>query len=106
MSTGTGLYTLGEIVFQSPDSTYANATASATVQAWTPTTKILSVTNIKSEFTDGQHIIGQSSNANFVLSTFDTQDPSTVKENYDNKYIENSSNGVIDFSETNPFGSI
>jgi len=106
MSTGTGSYGIGEIVFQSTDSTYANATAYATVQGWIPSTKVLSVINIHSEFTDGQHIIGDTTGANFVLSAFDTQNPSTIKEKYDNKYIENSSNGIIDFSETNPFGSI
>jgi hypothetical protein len=104
MGTGTGSYGIGEIVFQSPDSTYANATSYATVQGWIPSTKVLSVINIYSEFTDGHVIIGQSTGAQFTLGSFDPLDTPVPKEKYDNKYIENSSNGVVDFSETNPFG--
>jgi len=105
VGTGTGNYTVGEIVFQSLDSTYANSYTSATVKSWTPSANTLSVTNISGEFVSNT-IIGVSSNAHYMLSTYDPLNVNVQNENYDNKYISTSSNGIIDFSESNPFGNI
>ena len=87
-NVGQGSYLKQEIVFQSPDNTYANATTSATVKSWTPTANTLSVTNIMGVFTDGQTIVGQTSNARFTLSTFDPLNVSIHNENYDNKILQ------------------
>ena len=109
LNVGTGNsnnYTTGEIVFQSADKTYANATTAAIVQNWAPINQVLTVSNIGGSFTDGQVIIGQSSNAQYLLVSYDTLLDPTNKENYDNHYIANSASSIIDFSETNPFGSI
>jgi Virus neck protein len=105
VGTGTGNYTVGEIVFQSLDSTYANSYTSATVKNWAPTSNTLSVTNISGEFVSNT-IIGVSSNAQYILSTYDPLNVNVQNENYDNKFISTSSNGIIDFSESNPFGNI
>jgi len=105
VGTGTGNYTVGEIVFQSLDSTYANSYTSATVKNWAPSANTLSVTNISGEFVSNT-IIGVSSNAHYMLSTYDPLNVNVQNENYDNKYISTSSNGIIDFSESNPFGNI
>jgi len=106
MGTGTGNYTGSEIVFQSPDGTYANATTVAVAQAWNLPNKTLVVTNITGEFVDAQSIIGQSSGAHYTLNTYDDLNVPTPKEVYDNSYINSSANGIIDLSESNPFGSI
>jgi hypothetical protein len=109
LNVGTGNsnnYTTGEIVFQSADNTYANATTAAIVQNWSPINQMLTVSNIGGSFTDGQVIIGQSSNAQYLLVSYDTLLDPANKENYDNHYIANSATSIIDFSETNPFGSI
>jgi hypothetical protein len=106
LGSGTGLYAIKETVFQSPDGTSANATVVAIVQSFKPASNILTVTNIAGEFIDTQTIIGETSNAQYTLSTFDPLDPATFSEKYDNKAISNSADAIIDFSETNPFGTI
>lgn len=106
VGTGTGTYLQNEIVFQSPDNTYANATTVAVVKSWSNLTSILSVTNISGIFLDSHNIIGQTSKAQYTLLTYDPLNVNVRNENYDNKYIQTSSNGIIDFSESNPFGNI
>ena len=99
-------FTQKEIVYQAPDYTHANATVVAIVQNWDATSNTLSVTNIAGEFTDGQIIVGASSNARYTLSTFDPLKDSTRNETYDNLYIETQGNSILDLSESNPFGSL
>ena len=109
LNTGTGnniKYTPKEIVFQAPDITLANATAVALVQSWVPNEHSLSVTNIAGEFIDGEMIIGASSNARYVLTTFDPLSEPARKENYDNQYIDTQAGNIVDMSESNPFGKI
>jgi Virus neck protein len=103
-------YVYSEIVYQSNDGTSANAYTTAIAQTFTagsganPATLV--VTNIAGVFLDNHIIYGKSSNAQYYLSTFDPLDPNVRNEVYDNKYIQNSANGIIDFSESNPFGLI
>lgn len=104
--TGTGAYNIQEIVFQSPDSTIVNATSYGTVQSWIPSSQILSVTNIFGEFIDGNAIIGSSSNAQYLLTTFDPLHSPAVKENYDNQFINVSASNILNTSEINSFGSL
>jgi len=103
---GTGTYAINEIVYQSSDSTYANAATVAVVQSWIPSSNTLSVSNIAGQFINNQLIIGQSSNARYTLTTFDPLNNPANKENYDNAYIHSSANSIIDWSESNPFGNI
>lgn len=109
---GSGDYVMREIVFQSPDGTYANNTTSATVQGWIKATNIVSVSNISGEFVLGQNIIGLTSNANYVYADFDPLDEAiittepAIKEIYDNKLITNAADLILDTSETNSFGSL
>jgi hypothetical protein len=104
--SGTGTYTIQEIVYQSLDGTYANANTVAYVQSWIPSSNTLSVTNIAGEFVDGRALIGKTSNAQYTLTSFDPLETPAHLEVYDNYYIANTANSIIDFSETNPFGSI
>jgi len=99
-------YTLKEIVYQSSDQTLANASSSATVQNWDASSNTISVTNIYGEFTDNVTIIGETSNARYMLTTYNPLKDSTPNENYDNMYIENQANNIINTAEINPFGSI
>jgi hypothetical protein len=106
-STGNGNnYQLKEIVYQAPDKTQANATAVATVQGWTPSANTLMVSNIAGEFKNGQVIIGASSNAQFMLSSYDPLKDNVRDDSYDNYIIEQQANNIIDLTEINPFGSI
>ena len=106
MAHGANNYTQKEIVFQSDDNTYTNATVTAIVQHWNNVTSTLSVTNINGEFTDNVLVIGVTSNARHTLTTFDPLKDSTRNETYDNQHIFEEANSIIDFSETNPFGPI
>jgi len=103
---GVGSFKLKEFVYQSADDTYANASAIATVQAWTPSSNTLSVTNIAGEFVDGEPIFGLTSGAEFILATFNPlQDPAT-KEPYDNSVIQTSAATYVNTSESNPIGGL
>lgn len=99
-------YMTGEVVFQSQDSTEANAFVVAVAQSYNDVTNLLTVTNIAGEFIDGDIIYGASSNAAHVLSSYNPLNISLNNEVYDNQYINTQANSIIDFSETNPFGSI
>jgi hypothetical protein len=106
VGAGTGIYQNKEIVYQAFDSTEANATVVAVVQEWNKRANTLNVTNIAGEFTPNRNIIGASSNASYVLANFDPLKDNVRDESSDNYIIENQANSIIDFSETNPFGSI
>jgi len=106
VAAGTGTYQDQEIVYQALDSTRANATVVAVVQEWNKKANTLNVTNIAGEFVPNRNIIGASSNASYVLANFDPLKDNVRDESSDNYIIENQANSIIDFSETNPFGSI
>ena len=106
MGAGSGQYYRQEIVYQAPDQTHANATAVGIVQSWNDPTKILSVSNIAGEFTDGHIIIGATSNTRYTLTSFDPLKENLRDDSYDNFIIESQSNNVVNLTETNPFGSI
>jgi len=112
MGTGTGNYQKGEIVYQSAANTQSNAAAVAIVQSWTrmannSTVNVLVVSNIAGEFAEGSiKIVGATSNAQYTLLNYDPLKDSVRDDSYDNYVIENSANSIVNFSETNPFGSI
>jgi hypothetical protein len=107
VNSGTGDYLHKEIVYQGTDE--ANATATGVVSSWARTnpksnTATLSVTNIKGNFAGSTRTYGVTSNANYVVLTFDPITDSQHRDVYDNKIIQNEANSVVNFSETNPFG--
>ena len=106
-NAGNGLpYTTHEICYQAADSTQANATAVAIVQTWTTANNELMVSNIAGEFVAGQVIIGASSNARHTLISYDPLLDNSFNETYSNKLLQTEANSIIDWSESNPFGSI
>jgi hypothetical protein len=106
LGSGSGYYQLKEIVYQAPDNTHANATTVAIVQSFIPSSNTLTVTNIAGEFINTLPIIGASSNTRYSLVTFDPLEDHSFSETYDNKHIDLSAEGIVDLSETNPFGNI
>ena len=106
-TTGNDInYQIKEIVYQAPDNTHANATVVATVQSWLPLANTLTVSNIAGEFVDGQVVIGASSNAHYMITTYDPLQDNVRDDSYDNFIISNQANNIIDLTELNPFGSI
>jgi Virus neck protein len=105
-NTGTGNYVVSEIVYQSNDNTLPNAYTTGIVQSWDSNTSTLSVSNIMGEFANNAMITGNTSNANYMISSFDSMDVMIKNEPYDNKIIEDESENYIDNTETNSFGSL
>jgi len=103
---GSGTYELDEIVYQSNDNTFANAICQAVVQTWSPNDHILTITTIKGTFAIDMKVIGQTSNAQYFLSTYDPYLDNVADSSYGNKTIKTESDSIIDFSESNPFGSL
>ena len=106
-STGNGInYQIKEIVYQAPDNTHANATATAMVQSWLPLANTLTISNIAGEFANGQVVIGASSNAQFMIGEYNPLKDNVRDDSYDNFVIQNQANNIIDLTEINPFGQI
>jgi hypothetical protein len=99
-------YDIHEICYQAADFTQANATVVAIVQEWTRANNVLVVSNISGEFVTGNVIIGASSNARHTLLNYDSLLDNSFNETYSNKLLQTEANSIIDFSETNPFGTI
>ena len=104
--TGSGTYTLKELVYQSPDNTYANASTIATLQTWIPSSNTMTVTNIAGVFVDGQNIIGVSSGASYMLGNYNTMFNPSNKEVYDNITTTTQAGLVINVAENNPIGGL
>jgi len=99
---GVGSYIDKERVYQG--ASLAAATASGYVADWDVPSRVLKLRNVKGEFAANTNIIGTSSNAAWSLASSNTQEDSNDAFD-DNVRIETESDGIIDWSETNPFGS-
>ena len=101
---GSGAFVNDEIVFVSPDATYANCTAQAIVHDYVAGSAV-NVYRVRGTFTTGT-LRGQTSGATWTLNT--VSDTSTMDNAFediiDNNRIENESDAIIDFTEHNPFG--
>jgi hypothetical protein len=112
LGAGTGNYKYGEIVYQSSANTQANAAAVAIVQTWVRSANTfgantLTVSNIAGEFVSGPiKIVGATSNAQYTLASYDPLRDIVEDDSYDNYIIEQNANSIVNFAETNPFGSI
>lgn len=99
--TGSGDYVENEYVFVGDDLATANTTAK--VLSWNSTDNILKITDIVGDFAFSQNVVGETSGAYYtVTSTPNTQifinDPAA-----NNNTFETEADGIIDFSESNPF---
>lgn len=106
LGSGSGNFDLREVVYQSPDGTYANNTSYASVQSWNAPTKGLSVTYIKGEFIDGHTVYGKTNGAHYTLTTYNPLDVVVKNDTYDNNFINTEGSALIDNSESNSFGSL
>jgi len=104
---GSGKYVPDEIVYQSPDGTYANNTAEAISHTYVVGSYI-DVNRVQGTFTNDSIIYGKTSGAQWTIST--TSDTATMDNAFedvvDNNRIQNESDGIIDFTEHNPFGEV
>lgn len=103
---GTGNYVADEIVYQSPN-TLANATAQAIVHTWHPSTYKLDLIRVQGTFANNSNVIGATSGAIYRANGIEDDtafDNNAFEDIIDNTRIETEANGIIDFTEHNPFG--
>lgn len=108
-SGGSGTYLADEIVFQSPDNTLANATAQAIVHAWTPTTRHLDIIRVQGTWAANANTVGVTSAALWKSNVSSAVSESAFDDNafediVDNTRIETEADGILDWTEHNPFG--
>lgn len=99
---GTSTYTDGEIVFQG--STLATSTARAYVKSWDKVNRKLTLRNIRGAFSLNTLIKGNASGAQWTLLSGNVQEDATEPFD-DNVRIESEGDNILDWTETNPFGS-
>lgn len=102
---GSGTYVADEIVYQGTD--VANATFQAVTHTWHPTTRKLDVIRVQGTYANNANTIGATSGAYWTSSgtTNDSVfDNDAFEDIVDNTRIQNEADGIIDFTETNPFG--
>lgn len=100
---GSGTFNHLEIVYQGES--VATATAKAVVAKWNLPERKLKIRNIFGAFVGGVPVKGRDSNAQWVPN----QAPEIMRNvnneaMEDNERIEDEADGIIDFSEVNPFG--
>ena len=77
--------------------------ATGRVKSWDKDTKILKVSIVDKQFNNGEVIVGSSSSARYLIKYYDNWDQ--YDKYSENLEIENEADGIIDFSESNPFGT-
>lgn len=100
--TGVGTYFFNEIVYGERSLTEAR------VKDWDQDTKILQITNVgigstRNAFYPGEVIIGKESEARYSLQNFEQYD--TNDKYSENDLFESEADAILDFSESNPFGT-
>jgi hypothetical protein len=103
LTTGSGTFVNDEIVYQG--NSLANATAQATVYTFAKNTHI-DIIRTQGTFVSGS-VKGNTSSANWTINTVsDTATMNTAFEDIvDNARIEAEADGIMDWTETNPFGT-
>ena len=94
---GTGSYDYNEVITGSVSGTTAH------VNSWDSTTNTLELKIISGSFSVGETLVGSASGASRAVLTINTDD--IIDAFTDNDNIEIEADGIIDFSESNPFGS-
>ena len=100
---GTSTFQRFEVVYQG--STLATATAKGIVAGWNKPTQKLKLRNVKGAFVGGTLVKGSTSNAQWTLNAAPDLLKNVNAGNIeDNDIFESEADGIIDFTEINPFG--
>ena len=99
--SGIGTYIFNEEVFGNISGTRGR------VKSWDFDTKVLKVSFVDNaatkEFYPGELVVGAASSAIYSVQSYDTWDQ--YDKYSENVEIENAAEGIVDFSESNPFGT-
>ena len=95
-STTHGTYQFGELVSQ-------GNTANATVVSWDLPSLLLRLKHINGTFANTLQIVGANSNASYILANNTIVDD-TNRVVDDNRRLQVQANGILNWSENNPFG--
>ena len=102
---GSGTYSKNEIVYQGVS--LVDATAKAYVSDWNVLTRKLRLRNIKGELAGNTAVVGVTSNASWT--TIEGTPANTMEDSNslfdDNVRLENEADNILDWTETNPFGT-
>ncbi len=77
--------------------------ATGRVKSWDKDTKILKISIVSKEFNPGELIVGSDSNATYSIKSYDNWDQ--YDKYSENKEIEDIADTLLDFSQSNPFGT-
>ena len=94
---GTGTFTVGEQIAG------ATSNVSAEVKSWDATNRQLQIYNRTGIFTIPETVTGQTSGAAWTTSSYNTLN-NTNSEFDQNQFFETQADGILDFSQGNPFG--
>lgn len=99
-------YIDGETVYQSPDGTWANNTAHATIKEWYKANNALFIYNINGSFSNNANVFGNTSHADYVVSSQSDQKEDYVSfDIFDNMNLDTGADLILDLTEVNPFGT-
>ena len=100
---GSGTFSAHEIVYQG--ASLATSTAKAIVSDWNLPGKTLVLRNIKGAFASNVAVKGTSSNASWTIAVSGNTQDDANDEYDDNSRIEQEADNILDWSESNPFGT-
>ena len=105
-SSGSGVYHDGEVVYQSPDGTWANNTATGELKEWIKANGSMFIFNVRGSFANNANVYGNTTHTVYkTKGVIDTTSNFSLDLN-DNEEFSNNSVLILDLSEINPFGSI
>lgn len=99
LAGGTGDFTVGETI------TGGTSNTTADVKSWDSATGKLIIINRDGRFTIPETITGDVSSASWTTANYNTLNNVNTSDIVDNNYtIETKADGILDFTEVNPFG--
>jgi hypothetical protein len=97
-----------EVIYQSPDGTWANNTASAEIRDWYKANGTMFIVGISGQFSSNgaNTLYGNTSGAQFTVSSVGDEKNDYVKfDIFNNEDFDTGADLILDLSETNPFGT-
>ena len=98
---GSGAFTVGSTVYQG--SSLATSTARGEVVSWNSSTRVLRVMNIDGSFAASTAVTDGT--ASWVLTSYDAMTMAGDGFSQNLEIETDADSGIVDFSETNPFGN-